>query len=309
MSTNDITKLPRHDCARAPGKLILSGEHSVVYGAPALATAVNQYTDVWFTPVDSAQGLRTAFENLSPGQFYPLEILKSFKKGLDRRFDAFKRGDLTVKDILQRPDDLALYAIAFLITHHIPMPGMRSKRRLPLPGVLRSKSTLPMGAGMGSSAAVIAATYVLFEHLLGKDHNSEKRFEHVRFCERLQHGYGSAIDAATVVHGGMIRVEGEQVDRLKERDAADFMARGGWYWVMTGQPDVSTGECVAKVSENHADDTQLWDAFAACTNALQDALEGYVDPSAAIKENNRLLRHIGVVPDATNEIIHAIETA
>ncbi|MEM1378679.1 MAG: GHMP kinase, partial [Pseudomonadota bacterium] len=47
----------------------------------------------------------------------------------------------------------------------------------------------------------------------------------------------------------------------------------------------------------------------ACTNALQDALEGYVDPSAAIKENNRLLRHIGVVPDATNEIIHAIETA
>ena len=155
--------------ARAPGKLILSGEHSVVYGAPALAVAVERFTEIWFTPLDQTGGLRTAFESLSPSAFYPFDVLKGFAEGLDRRFDEFMRGELPVQKILQRPDDLAIYTLTSLLPV-LPVPGGSKRLPLPLPvpGQLSSRSDMPLGAGRGSSAAVVAATVVLYEHLLGR---------------------------------------------------------------------------------------------------------------------------------------------
>src|SRR5438132_10955894 len=40
--------------SRAPGKIILAGEHFVVLGAPAVAIAINLYSEVQVTPKNSS---------------------------------------------------------------------------------------------------------------------------------------------------------------------------------------------------------------------------------------------------------------
>ena len=292
--------------ARSPGKVILSGEHSVVYGATALALAVQQYTTVSFSPMLKAEGLHTAFDDVSPGNFYPLDLLKSFKRGLDKRFEAFKSHHIGVREILQHRDDLAIYSMATLL-NYMPMPGLGGKRRLPIPGLLRSHSTIPTGAGMGSSAAVIAATAVLYEHLLGHEQSQAERFERVRFCERLQHGQGSAIDAASVVYGGLNRVVAGELERLDVSEKFQYHD-SAWYWASHGKPESTTGECVAQVAEKYQNDQVLWRSFEQCTNGLQKAIVEKTSPVDAIRENHRLLIQIGVVPESVQSLINDIES-
>ncbi|MEM1375508.1 MAG: GHMP kinase [Pseudomonadota bacterium] len=304
MSTSATTKPSSTASARAPGKLILSGEHSVVYGAPALAVAVEHYTEVTFTPLHKTGGLFTAFESLSPSAFYPFEALKSFKEGLDARFDQFMRGEMPVQKVLQRPDDLAIYTLTSLLPI-IPLPGA-SSRGLPVPGQLSSKSDMPLGAGMGSSAAVVAATIVLYEHLLGQSQTAQQRFEKVRFCERLQHGKGSAIDASAVVFGGLNRVQGDHISPL-DLATGHTLNSGGWYWVQLGTPVSKTGECVAKVREAHGADAALWQDFTDCTEAFAEVIAADADPRDVIRRNQALLETIGVVPQPASRFAAAVE--
>lgn len=286
--------------ARAPGKIILSGEHSVVYGAPALVAAVNRYTTVRFSPIHHSRTIRTALKGISAGKTYRLAALHRLREKLDRRFEQFSRGERAVQHILHRPDDLVIYSLATLF-RHLPMPGLSTRRRLPVPGRLSSESELPLGAGMGSSAAAIAATLVLYEYMLNRPLTPRQRFEQVRFCERLQHGKGSAIDAAATVFGGIQQLtDGEP-------SALNTQLDTHWYWLLSGIPGVSTGECVTHVRHCHGKDQYLWQQFADTCLALQQVLRTGGDPRPAIQENQRLLHYIGVTPPPVAALIQRIE--
>lgn len=282
--------------ARSPGKLILSGEHSVVYGAPAIVAAIARYTTVRFHPIQKSRSLRTVLKGITNGRNFPLEALDFLRDLLDERFELFRNGKLPVRNILQRPDDLMLYTLA-QIARQIPIPG----QNLLTPGHLQTESELPLGAGMGSSAAVIAATMVLYEHLLNRSSSLQERFQRIRFCERLQHGNGSAIDAAAVTYGS-IHYLNKQIPR-KIHHKLD-----NWYWILTGIPESSTGECVAHVRKNFAKDALLWDAFEKCTETLCYALQTNQTPKDALRENHQLLTYIGVVPNNSARLIQYLES-
>ncbi len=287
--------------ACAPGKIILSGEHSVVYGAQALAVAIQKHTTVSFKPLTESNTINTLFAGISSGVHYPLSALGTLKERLDKRFERFVQGELPIKHILNKPDDLLMYTLSALV-HHLPVPGrLSSQSFLPMPGRLMSTTDLPLGAGMGSSASAIAATLVLFEHLLDKPLSVDQRFEMVRFCERLQHGRGSAIDAAAVTYGGMNHISQGVVSKLEAR------LDSHWYWIFTGSPVVSTGECVQYVREHHAHDSALWETFNQLSAEIMQQLNNGDSLISLIQENHRLLQKIGVVPKTAANLIHKIE--
>ncbi|MEO0664794.1 MAG: GHMP kinase, partial [Pseudomonadota bacterium] len=164
----------------------------------------------------------------------------------------------------------------------------------------------PLGAGMGSSAAVVAATIVLYEDLLGQEQSIPQRYEKVRFFERLQHGKGSAIDASAVVFGGLNRVQSDAVTPMDLPDGHGLTS-GGWYWVQLGTPVSKTGECVAKVREMHGDDTALWAEFEACTEDFAKVIGEDANPVEVVRANHRLLQRIGVVPQPAARFADAVE--
>lgn len=284
-------------CAIAPAKLILSGEHSIVYGKSAIVAAIDRHTKVCFTPLRT-RSLRTRLKNLFSSATYPLHTLEKVVQRLDARFEQFLRGELPIQQILTRPDDLIAYTLASLICK-LPTAGKSAHSKHLQAGLLQIESDLPIGAGLGSSASVIAATLVLYENMLNQHLSPEQRYQHIALCERLQHGKGSRLDATAITYGGLHYLTAQTRKQLQLPQAHH------WHYFHHGTPESSTGECVAYVRYRHQHDAALWQAFADTTDALEQSLTH--NPVDALKANHRLLMRIGVVSAQAAQLIAEIE--
>ena len=82
------------------------------------------------------------------------------------------------------------------------------------------------------------------------------------------------------------------------------------YLVQTGTPQTTTGECVSRVREQHAN-SPIWNDFEAVTNAMENALvtNNRRDIRDAVRENHQLLTRIGVVPEKVQSFIRDVEAA
>ena len=148
--------------ASAPGKVILFGEHAVVYGRPALAVPVTQVQ-------------ATAHIERSPGGFW-IEAL-----GRRYRLEDAAAGD---------PLATAVRLVA-----------ERAGQATPPQGTLRIESTIPMAAGLGSGAAVCTATVRAVAALLNFELGPAEVSELVFQTETLLHGTPSGIDNTVVAFG------------------------------------------------------------------------------------------------------------
>lgn len=275
--------------ACAPGKLILSGEHSAVYGAPAIALAVNRYIHchTLFSPID---GLSLRLPDAGWQTQLSWSELRQLTERLNLRYSQYEQGLLGAGEILEAPHQLALYALSQCLTDVDPKTGLQ----------LEIHSQLPLGSGMGSSAALSAAVTTLGQSLYSQPLDTPELFQRVRYCERLCHGRGGLIDAATVSYGGLVEVETGQVRQLTVKLAA------GWYYIHTGAPEAGTGECVDFVRKRFSE-SSIWQDFTTVTRALSAAIVKGDDPRQLIRENHRLLTTIGVVPEPVQQFIAALE--
>lgn len=180
MSTNSASGVRQMAVGRAPGKLILIGEHAVVHGQPAVALPFPTVSaSVTVCPV--------------PGRL--------------RLISPLWAGEFTSAD--EVPHEVQGLAIAALaaISHAGGEPSGLT---------LEVSSSVPIGSGLGSSASVAAALVraLLAAHGHAPDEATVLALTHL--AERHAHGNPSGIDTHTVVMGTPIRfVKGEPVQKLK----------------------------------------------------------------------------------------------
>lgn len=277
--------------AVAPGKIILSGEHAVVYGAPALVMAIDRNAVFELTP---QQDERITFDLAGDSaESFTLLALEDFKRRVTRNYHDFTEGKVGIRDVLTKPVDL--FKFAFIHT----LDGLH--RKLDNGLCLKLRSSIPVGCGMGSSAATVLSELRALGHYLRVDFRPEWYYEFSLEAERLQHGTPSGVDSYISLHGGCARFQDGQAQSVA-------LPRVKMFLVQTGMPEATTGECVMQVQESFRT-SSIWSEFEAVTDAMEQALAANHTERIyeLVRENNRLLCSIGVVPKRIQQFIRTIE--
>ena len=150
--------------ASAPGKVILFGEHAVVYGRPALAVPVTQvHAEAEVTP------------STRPGIWIDAP-------------DVGLSGELTA---LPSEQPMAALVHNLLFAWQIdPFPNLN----------IRVSSTIPVASGLGSGAAVSVALIRALAGALQRPLTEEQVSAYAFEIERLHHGTPSGIDNTVVTY-------------------------------------------------------------------------------------------------------------
>lgn len=153
--------------ATAPGKIILFGEHAVVYGRPAIAVPVEQLR---------ARAVISADPRADSG----VVRIQAPDVGLDVLMGELPSGHplrMVVQKVL---DELAI----------VRTPAFK----------LRVTSSIPVAAGLGSGAAVSVAIIRALAAFLGHQLSDEKVSALAYEVEKLHHGTPSGIDNTVVTY-------------------------------------------------------------------------------------------------------------
>ncbi|MHA1596713.1 MAG: mevalonate kinase [Candidatus Asgardarchaeia archaeon] len=183
----------RHSVASAPGKVILFGEHSVVYGEPAIAVAINLRA---YVRVDELDGNYTVIEapHYSISKRIPLGLLlKPTLPDFPGMESVLEPIYVCIKETIKRFDEL------------------------PKPFKVRIDSKIPPGAGLGSSAAVNVATAAALSDFMGCDVDLKEINSIAYEAERIVHGSPSGIDNTIATFGGAIYYKKPEMKKFEVR--------------------------------------------------------------------------------------------
>lgn len=168
--------------ATAPGKIILFGEHAVVYGKPALAV-----------PINSLNATAT---------------VESSRAGSGLVINAV---NLNTSFTLKAQANHALVVMAQLVLDHL-------KTQEP-DATIRVDSTIPFASGLGSGAAVASALGRALASFLDRPLENAELSELVYQVEKLHHGTPSGIDNTVVCYNQPVYfIKGKMIEPFKPRD-------------------------------------------------------------------------------------------
>ncbi len=248
----------------APGKIILSGEHSVVYGKPAFVTAVDLRLTV--TVEDGDKGTKH-----------------------------------------QSVDHIEEVVLSYL-RKHITV----SKKTFSC----EYTSDIPIGRGMGSSAAFCVATVAALLHFYtGKQYDKQVINSLAYQSEKYFHGMPSGVDVSASCFGGLIFYR-KEFEFLKHISSLNFKIpkkiQDNLYLIDSGKPSESTAEMVKLVgkryNESPKDMEQTLVQIEKVTKRMVISIvkEDSTMFKEALQENEKLVEDLGIVSAQTRKLIESL---
>ena len=164
--------------ASAPAKIILFGEHFVVYGEPAIVLAIDKRAY-------AKAELR--------------EDKKLFLRSLNLNIAGFfENGNFLVEKGNQKEARMKLEPLKCAVEKVLESSGEKVGLNIEV------NSTVPVAAGLGSSAAVAAAVAAAVGALLNVKMSKEDVFRIAYEAEKIMHGTPSGVDPAIATFGGTL---------------------------------------------------------------------------------------------------------
>jgi len=164
--------------ASAPAKIILFGEHFVVHGEPAIVVAIDRRARA---EAELRQDRRLRFQsaNLNTSCYFENGVFK------------VEQGDAKEAKLKFEPVKLAVEKVLAASGKSVGLD-------------ITINSAIPVGAGLGSSAAVVASVTAAVSALLGLEFSKQEIFRIAFEAEKIVHGTPSGVDPAIATFGGTL---------------------------------------------------------------------------------------------------------
>ncbi len=264
--------------AYAPGKVILFGEHAVVYGRPAIAVPVTEVRACAVViDAPSGQGILIRATDL----------------------------DLTHRLGASIPTGHPAYPLDATVRHALERLGVATSLDL----TLTVSSTVPMARGLGSGAALATAIVRALAGHLGRELSPQQVSELVYQTEVIHHGTPSGIDNTVVAF--------ERPVYFVKGQAIEILQVGRPFWLAIGDTGIAspTRVAVGDVRRSWQSEPQryeaLFDRIGAIAGQARQVMEGDdVDALGPLMhENQALLEALDVSSPELQQLIAAARKA
>ncbi|MDP2585295.1 MAG: mevalonate kinase [Candidatus Levybacteria bacterium] len=253
-----------------PAKVHLLGEHSVVYGKPALLVAIDKRISITITSskIKRIQGIQRYAKEA-------MRLLEILEKEIKKRIKLKK---------------IEPYRITI-------------------------KSEVPVGAGLGSSAALSAGLVAALLSFIKIPWDNKTIFDIAYTGEKFFHGNPSGGDLAAVIEGGFLWFR-KDFKFLKTFSSLSFKPHNNikqFILIDSGKPEESTREMVEKAAKLKMSFPQkvesLFNSQEKLTKQMVVALKDGNEDSLieCIKLGEKNLEELGVVGKKAQSIIREIE--
>lgn len=252
--------------ARAPGKIILVGEHFVVHGSSALVAAIDRGSTVHASPSDNS-------------------VL--FSKNLKLKAEL--------------PDKVPHRLTPFAETLKATLIHLGETRGVKC----EIESDIPVSAGLGSSAAGSVALVAAASSALGHTLKAEEIVDLAMVSERIIHGNPSGIDPAVAAYGGvMLFKKGSPHRPVTLESPVDFII--GFSGVDRSTSSMISRFSEAKVFHPSTFRALVRSSSILAEVVASALVNGDLETVAAVLNfNHTVLSSLGVSSDVLNSLVEA----